>query len=75
MEFLQPSQTALLMDPALLIIDTKRVSFRTSIALLLFYVGSRLYIVLTGVTLWSVTNPLTLFKIRILECVTGWGKI
>ena len=24
---------------------------------------------------WSVTNPLTLFKVRILECVTGWGKI
>ena len=28
------------------------------------YVGSRLYMVLAGVTLWSVTNPLTLFGIR-----------
>ena len=28
-----------------------------------------------GITLWSVINPLTLFKIRILERVTGWGKI
>ena len=28
--------------------------------------------VLAGVTLWSVTNPLTIFKMCILECVTGW---
>ena len=38
--------------------------------MLIFWVGSRLYIVLTVATLWSVTNQLTLFKIRILEYFT-----
>ena len=46
-----------------------------SIALLLFCVGSQLFIVLTGVTLWFVTNPLTIFKVHNLECVTGWATI
>ena len=36
-------------------------------------VGSRLYMVFAGVTFWSVTNLLTIFKVRILECVTGWN--
>ena len=37
------------------------------------YVGSRLYMVLAGVTFWSVTNPLTIFKVCFLECVTSWN--
>ena len=53
------------MDLALLTIDTKRVSSLSDLnGVAALYVGSRLYIVLTWVTLWSVTNPLTLFKIR-----------
>ena len=60
---LQPSQTVFLLDPTSLVIDTKRAYvLRTSMALPLF--GSRLYMVLIEVTVWSVTNPLTLFEIR-----------
>ena len=59
------------MDPALLINRYQEGVIALGPQWLIFCVGSRLYIVLTGVTLWFVTNLLTLSKIRILECVTG----
>ena len=61
------------MDLALLTIDPKEgvIALGPRWLCCSYYVGSPLYMVLTGVTLLSVTNPLTLFKIRFSESVTG----
>ena len=45
-------------------IQRERICCGPQLPCLSLYVGSRLYMVLAGVTRWSVTNPLTLFGIR-----------